>query len=247
MRYLKKFNEELKPSTYRSAAHKLKKLGHERRSKELEDWGKLKSSEMSMKKWEELKQEWSKFGKATYRFMRSSKEVMRGDFYLFLTFDDYTHLDSIPTTIDDVDGFYITFSAGLVPVDLETLQLCKDNLPDKHFDGYYWGNWIYLRYSIKDEVCVFDGIKIDPYDEGLSLEPELVDRKSAVTLKKHLLACFDESVDYLVDYSTDTNNMYDLIFTTICQKLDMQANYNLSMDSMANNIRSYSNNLLFKD
>ena len=47
--------------------------------------------------------------------------------------------------------------------------------------------------------------------------------------------------------SINTNNMYDLIFTTICQKLDMQANYNLSMDSMANNIRSYSNNLLFKD
>jgi hypothetical protein len=240
MRYLKKFNEELKPSTYRSAAHKLKKLGHERRSKELEDWGKLKSSEMSMKKWEELKQEWSSFGKATYRFMKVSKEVMRGDFYLFLTFDDYMHLDSIPNN----NRFSISFSVGLIPVDEDNLKLCRENLPE-NFNGFYWGNWVNLYYSIKDEVCVFDGIKVDPYDEGLSLEPELVDRKSAVTLKKHLLACFDESVDYPADYTT--NNMHDLIFTTICQRLDMQANYNLSMDSMANNIRSYSNNLLFKD
>lgn len=241
MKHLKKFNEELKPSTYRSAAHKLRKLGHERRSKELEDWGKLKSSEASMKKWEELKSEWSKFGKATYRFMRSSKEVMRGEFYLFLSFDDYAHLDS---EIHN-NTFIISFSVGLIPVDLETLQLCEDNLPDKYFDGFYWGNWVYLYYKIKDEVCVFDGIKVDPYDEGISLEPELIDRKSAVTLKRHLLSCFDESEDYPADY--ETNNMHDLIFTTICQRLDMQANYNLSMDSMANNIRSYSNNLLFKD
>ena len=31
MKHLKKFNEELKPSTYLSASRKLKKLGHERR------------------------------------------------------------------------------------------------------------------------------------------------------------------------------------------------------------------------
>ena len=36
MRYLKRFNEELKGSTFRSAATKLKQLGHIRRSQEIE-------------------------------------------------------------------------------------------------------------------------------------------------------------------------------------------------------------------
>ena len=35
MRYLKKYNEELKPETYLSAAQKLQKLGHQRRPEAL--------------------------------------------------------------------------------------------------------------------------------------------------------------------------------------------------------------------
>lgn len=38
MKFIKKFNEELNPSTYRSAARKLKKLGHEKRSDRIEKW-----------------------------------------------------------------------------------------------------------------------------------------------------------------------------------------------------------------
>ena len=40
MRHLKRFNEELKGSTFRSAATKLKQLGHIRRSQEIESYAK---------------------------------------------------------------------------------------------------------------------------------------------------------------------------------------------------------------
>ena len=38
MKYLRKFNEELKSSTYKLASNKLKGMGHIRRSSELEKW-----------------------------------------------------------------------------------------------------------------------------------------------------------------------------------------------------------------
>ena len=40
MKHLRKFNEELKSSTYASAATKLKNMGHIRRAGELEQWTK---------------------------------------------------------------------------------------------------------------------------------------------------------------------------------------------------------------
>jgi len=38
MRYLRKYNEELKSDTYKSAADKLNKMGHVKRPEELMKW-----------------------------------------------------------------------------------------------------------------------------------------------------------------------------------------------------------------
>ena len=51
MKYLKRFNEELRPQTYMSAARKLDKLGHHDRSKDLKDWGLEMESREEMDKW----------------------------------------------------------------------------------------------------------------------------------------------------------------------------------------------------
>jgi hypothetical protein len=249
MKFIRRFNEELKTSTYNSAADKLKKLGHEKRSKALTDWAKSQVDKSSMRRWEELKSKWSGFGKATYKFMKSSKEVMRGDFYLGLTFDDYQHLDSISYMKEERrdKSFNINFAVCLIPVDIDTLNKCKSSLPDKYFDGWYWGNWISLNYSVIDESSKFKGISISPYDEELTLDLEIVDKPSARTLKKHLMACFDESQDYPSDIIDGQKFMYDLIFETICQKLDMTAEYNLTMESMLDDVKGYSHNYFFKD
>jgi hypothetical protein len=191
MKHLKKFNEELEPSTYLTASRKLKKLGHERRAKSLEDWGRASEKRVSLEKWKKNIQEYSQWGKATFKFMSKNYEIFRGDFYLIFTFDDYGNLDSITNMKETSKGYFnfnINFALGLIPVDEETLQKCISKFPDPYFgNGFFWGNWVSINYKVENEKLSFSGVSYNPYDESVTLEPELVDRRGALTLKKSLI------------------------------------------------------------
>lgn len=250
MKHLKKFNEELEPSTYLTASRKLKKLGHERRAKSLEDWGRAAEKRVSMEKWKKKIQEYSPWGKATFKFMLGKKEVFRGDFYLIFTFDDYAHFDSIPYLKETSKGYFsfnINFALGLIPADEETLQKCISKFPDPYFgNGFFWGNWVNINYKVENEKLSFSGVSYNPYDEGQTLSSELVDRRGALTLKKSLMACLDEDVDYP---SSDNRyqTMHDLVFRCICQQCELLVDYNLDMERMLNDVKGYSHNYFFKD
>lgn len=250
MKHLKKFNEELEPSTYLTASRKLKKLGHERRAKSLEDWGRSAEKRVSMEKWKKNIQEYSPWGKATFKFISKKSEIFRGDFYLILTFDDYAHLDSIPHLKETSKGYFsfsINFALGLIPADEETLQKCLSKFPDPNFyNGFFWGNWVNLYYKVENDKLSFSGISYHPYDESQTLDPELVDRRGALTLKKSLIACLDENQDYP---SNDTRYqiMHDLVFRCVCQQCELLVDYGLDMEKMLNDVKGYSHNYLFKD
>jgi hypothetical protein len=250
MKHLKKFNEELEPSTYLTASRKLKKLGHERRSKSLEDWGRAAEKRVSMEKWKKKIQEYSPWGKSTFKFMLGKKEEFRGDFYLILTFDDYAHFDSIPHMKETSKGYFsfnINFALGLIPADEETLQKCISKFPDPYFgNGFFWGNWVNINYKVENEKLSFSGVSYNPYDEGQAFSPELVDRRGALTLKKSLMDCLDEDVDYP---SSDNRyqTMHDLVFRCICQQCELLVDYNLDMERMLNDVKGYSHNYFFKD
>ena len=250
MKHLKKFNEELEPSTYLTASRKLKKLGHERRAKSLEDCGRAAEKRVSMEKWKKNIQEYSQWGKATFKFMLGNKEEFRGDFYLILTFDDYAHFDSIPYMKETSKGYFnfnINFALGLIPADEETLQKCISKFPDPYFgNGFFWGNWVNIKYKVENEKLSFSGVSYNAYDEGQTLSPELVDRRGALTLKKSLMACLDEDVDYP---SSDDRyqTMHDLVFRCICQQCELLVDYNLDMEKMLNDVKGYSHNHFFKD
>jgi hypothetical protein len=250
MKFLKKFNEELSPYTYKSAASKLKKLGHERRASELEKWGKELANKESMEKWEINKEKFSKWGKATIKFLKNKQEVFRGDFYLLFTFDDYAHKDSIGYMKDSSKGYFdfnISFAVGAIPVDDETLQLCLKNFPDEDFsNGFFWSMWVNIYYKVENERLSFNKITYYPYDESVTLDPHLVDRRGALTLKKHIMACFDENDEYPSD-DTREAFMYDLVFKTLCQELELTVDYNFHMDRALNDIKGYSHNYFFKD
>lgn len=64
MKYLKRFNEELRPQTYRSAAAKLLKQSprNQKRADELRDWADKRQMADDSAKWEQMKQQYSKFG-----------------------------------------------------------------------------------------------------------------------------------------------------------------------------------------
>ena len=58
MRYLVKFNE-LKSSTYKSAATKLKGLGHERRAGEIEKWIKTAEERERIQRIKDTRAKWA--------------------------------------------------------------------------------------------------------------------------------------------------------------------------------------------
>ena len=65
MKYLKRFNEELRPRTYLSAAKKLTAIGHTDRAKELKDWAEETEKREEIAKWKDRLQDYGLFG--TYK------------------------------------------------------------------------------------------------------------------------------------------------------------------------------------
>ena len=117
MRYLKKYNEELKPETYLSAAQKLQSLGHQRRPEAL----RVYAEEIKQRQKEERKaktlEEAKKLGEYDVKF---------GDFvgkcYIYFSWinDDF---DECVQEFKSEDGssLWLKFSMGFIPVDEETL------------------------------------------------------------------------------------------------------------------------------
>ena len=62
MRYLKRFDEELKPQTYTSAAAGLNKLGHTKRANDLNVWAEVSKENEANKKMAAMVDMYSKHG-----------------------------------------------------------------------------------------------------------------------------------------------------------------------------------------
>ena len=108
MKYLKKFNEGLRPQTYMSAARKLDKLGHTDRANALKDWSKETEKKEEMIKWQDHIQDYAQFGtfKLTIKNTETN-ETLTGDFHLDVNFDDLSFSDEPESGI--------TFFLGLIP------------------------------------------------------------------------------------------------------------------------------------
>jgi hypothetical protein len=162
MKYLRKFNEELKSSTYKSAATKLKQLGHVRRSGEIEKW----SEEVANKEKDarelanlnEFKKEApfkinlvkSKYNSSTKT--RYNETILTGNFYLKLSFDDSWARDSYVDNVDQ-DGvtsysYNMPFEIGMMAADDETkekFRVIEDQLSDEVYEGVYYPQRLYYK------------------------------------------------------------------------------------------------------
>lgn len=252
MKHLRRFNEELSPWIYKSAAFKLKKMGHERRSKELDQYAETVSKKEEIIKWKKNIEEFSKYGKIKLKFKTDSfnKKEYEADFYFMLNFDSYMLLDSIGYSKENSRGYFefpITFSVGLIPVDEENKSLFEKGVKEPDFyNGSFWGMWVNINYKVEDEKIQFVGISTNEYDEHLSGTSEFADRKSALTFKNALKLCFNETSDYPSSETTHVD-MYDLLYKKLCQDLELLPEYNLSMEKIYNDINSFSVNKLYKE
>jgi hypothetical protein len=162
MKYLRKFNEELKSSTYKSAATKLKQFGHVRRSGELEKWSEeVANKEKDARELANLnefkKEDPFKINlvKGKYNSATKSRDyeiMMSGNFYLKISFDDSWARDSYVDNVDP-DGvteynYNMPFEIGMMAADDETkekFRVIEDQLSDEVYEGVYYPQRLYYK------------------------------------------------------------------------------------------------------
>jgi len=161
MKHLKTINE-LKSSTYKNAAAKLKNLGHIRRSGELEEWTKeVENRERDARelanfnsfkhdvpfKINLVKTKWNSANKS-----RDHEIMMSGNFYLKPSFDDSWAQDQYNDNINEDGicsyGYYMPFEIGIMAADEETkekFRSIEENLSDEVYEGVYWNQRLYYK------------------------------------------------------------------------------------------------------
>jgi hypothetical protein len=80
MKYLKRFNEELKASTYKSAATKLTQIGHKRRGAQMLDFATQREKEEERMRLQETRDELSRF--EPFNLIIKGNEEKSGNFYI---------------------------------------------------------------------------------------------------------------------------------------------------------------------
>ena len=161
MKHLKSINE-LKSSTYSSAAVKLKQMGHIRRAGELEQWTKeVQNKEKDARELENfnsfkhdvpfkinlVKAKWDSNTKS-----RSHEIMMSGNFYLKPSFDFSWAQDQYNDNADE-DGtteysYYMPVEVGVMAADdeaKELFRLIEDKLSDEVYEGVYWNQRLYYK------------------------------------------------------------------------------------------------------
>ena len=243
MKYLKKFNEELRSQTYRNAARKLNKIvrekpvlakaiGAEKRAKDLEEYGKSIAKREEIQKWKENIDTFSKYGEFNFELSFGVSKVY--PFYLDLTSDMEMLIDSWEDEDPDNRTISFAFSGGLIPKSIEDLNKIEKDYSSDFYNGFFWGFWLYVDYEVKNSEVSYKGIRVYDYD---NIPIQIADRKTAVSLKKLLANCFDETFEYPSGY-TNIPNMYDKINQSVIQDLEISATYGIDMGRIKEDIKN---------
>lgn len=208
MKHLKKYNEELKDWTYKQAAEKLKKLGHERRSKELEDWREIRKQQEQEKREKSRLERLSKFpsfqmevrldswNPNTRSTTKGTESVVKGNFYVdidcaFDMIDDHIYW-WLESKMNDRLSFMLDM--GIIPADEEakkSLNDAQDRLSEEIWDNALWGSYllIYLTEKGKD---LNDSTKIEVELESRENNTIIFStRRDALKFKRLLVAHFE--------------------------------------------------------
>lgn len=248
MKYLKKFNEELKAQTYKSAARKLKKIlkekpalgkaiGAEERSNKLELYSQEVQERQDIEAWKKEVEEFSKYGEFNIEMSRPGSPSIKPKVYSFYL-DIVTEIDQMIDSWDEEDQdnreFTFGFCVGLIPKTIEDRDEIKMNFNSDFWNGHTWGLWIYPTYKVLNSEVTFKGLTIYDYDS--SPDHQIADRKTAVALKRLLVNIFDPTFDYPSGYK-DITNMYDKIERDTIQGLEISATYGIDMGRIKEDIQ----------
>lgn len=246
MRYLRKFNEELKSDTYRRASYKLKRLGHEDRAKELSDWSNKVGNDENLVKWKENISQFSKFGKFKLNITNTkTNETLTGDFYLDLFLDRLGFEDSLDEIKEDKRGIF-WIAIGIIPADEKTLNDYIELIPDNDMsNGFFWGLSISLEFTIEGDQIKFINYNLDNYDERMAGKIKLSNRASAGRFKNLLKKMFgDPNFNYPSGY-TDFDYFHDMVYSVFGAEFGLSSDYGFSPEVISDFINSISPNKMY--
>ena len=246
MKYLKKFNEELNPRTYRSAAAKLLKQSpfNKERAEDLNAWADKREMVEDSAKWEKMKQQCSKFGTYELHIEEDGVEFV-GKFHPYITFDRDGFLDEYEYNKEKGADFDMQLGLflGSIPADQETLEKCIETMPDPDFNnGFFWTNNISILIYFENGSTKIHDIMIDEYDDSLTGSVSVTDRNSAQTLKTLLAKMFSEpNLGYPSGYN-DFDSFYEMFEAKVLAEAGLSSDYGFSMEAIADFLKGVSAN-----
>lgn len=187
MKYLKKFNEELKSETYKQVADRLSRKGHAKRAARMlsyVDEVKLKEREQSLLRTIEKYKDSGIF-EVKLDVWGTNKEELIANFYLVASCESHWFSDMLVDWLDeDFDwGLSIPFEFGLVPADLETLGKIEKYLDHRMYDSVVWTNRNFC-YFIKRQNHLNPSAVVEA-PEGIDNQPfKFTSRRDAMRFKK---------------------------------------------------------------
>jgi len=239
MKYLKKFNEELRPQTYMSAARKLNKMGHTDRANDLKDWAREMESREEMIKWKDRIEDYAQFGTFTMTIKNEETgETLTGDFNLDISFDEMAFSDEPESGI--------SFFLGLIPTSEDLIKQYMELCPDYDFgNGFFWGKIFNLEFRIVDDRVQFTKWNFWDYDSDMNGLVAFSDRGSVNRFKNLLIQLFTNSeLNYPSGY-TDVDYMYEKLESCILAENSFSSDYGFKLEDAADYIRTISPNLLY--
>jgi hypothetical protein len=252
MKYLKRFNEELRPRTYLSAAKKLTDIGHTDRAKALEDWAQETEKREEITKWKDNLQDYALFG--TYKINIVNPETgekFTDDFYLDINFDEMAFEDNFEyekeQNPDEIKDISIFFFIGLIPTSEETLRKCMEIMPEPEFgNGMFWGMSCGIDFDVIKNEVKLNKFVLDDYDDNLSGNVSFADRSSANKFKTLLKNIFtNPELNYPSGY-TDVEYMYQKLEQVILVRQGFSSEYGFDLKQVADFINTQSPNTMYK-
>lgn len=149
MKYLKKYNEELFAATYKSAADKLKKFGHNRRASLLMNKYKdILPNEIKIK-WGKLVDEYSKYGKIKVEFTHKDLDPYLIECYYFINF--YKNDVVIPEITESYKMINIPLEMSIIPTNMDDYFLIQELFNYDNPQEYYNLFKINININVKED------------------------------------------------------------------------------------------------
>lgn len=232
MKYLKRFNEELKSYTYYRTSQKLKRAGHIKRSERLKEYSKKVRLDEEKVEWKKNVAEYGKYG--TYKFSFTKKE--------FTTVDDYyiMLIPGIDNTVDSYDknsdNNRIVFEIRLIPTTSEVADKMNNYISDDGSWGLCPGFWAEIHFTESDDVDLkFTDFNLETYDFTIGVYKPY-DRRCVNGIKKIFVDIFSKKIPFYDSCYNGMKNMSDKVEDMMRNDLNVPEYRNLELSNFMKTI-----------